>query len=116
MSSKSIEVEMTLIARKSILPHCSIKVLGPVLRLQFWEVGLCVEAAELAHSCRAWSKQNWICAWAGASSKKSKVPSPKLKTAEGNCFVFWHRKQETRGSHLESEAHLEARGLRIRTI
>lgn len=67
MSSRNIEVGMTLIAGISILPHCAIKVLGPVPRLQFWDPGLCVEAAELAHSCRAWSKRNWICAWAGAS-------------------------------------------------
>lgn len=38
-------------------------------------------------------------------SKKFKVPSTKFRTAEGNCFVYWNRKQETRGSHWESEAH-----------
>lgn len=72
----SIEVGMTLIAGKSILPHCAIKVLGPVPRLRFWE-------KQLSWPTAAQHEANEIGPVPGLGqvcSKKSQVPSPQLRT------------------------------------
>lgn len=52
MRSRSMEVGMAPIAGMSTLPHGATKALGTVPRLHFWGPGLCVGAAELAHSCK----------------------------------------------------------------
>ena len=52
MRSRSMEVGMAPIAGMSTLPHGATKALGTVPRLHFWGPGVCVGAAERAHSCK----------------------------------------------------------------
>lgn len=59
----------------------------------------------LAHSCRAWNKRNWVCAWAGANLSQKAQPKylvqrrEQLRRRTGFLSKGWHRKQEIQVSH-----------------